>query len=450
MILVLASALIAPATTRAQDMPPQRQLRAYIPPDQLVSFLPSMPFSTFIELLNPTFERVTGKQLIDPDSRDIPIGIPIQSSHFFDAMELVLHYNGLAYRETDKYFIVQAAGVDDIPGMPVGVGSATDMTTAFGGAPAAPEQPATLATRQVRINAILFEVNHTKAKDTGLDWNAILGQASSQSGGGGAAGGQQSQSRVSFFLKTDDIFDGVDDLIKAPSEINFSDINSIIRFAESSGVGETIASPGVNVQSGVQGRIQVGSDVPIQTRDFSGNTITQFFSTGIIIEVTPTLITEATADTLGSPLVDFIHLDVKIEKSGSRPSASGPVIDRSSATTQVTMLDNEQIMIGGLYSTEESLSRSGLPVLKDLPGWFFGLRYLFGRTQRTTSQKELVIVLEAEVIDPIMDRVNRPSRNNTLDDRRDQVQQALERFNSRVAAESEKPDRYKEELEQQK
>jgi type IV pilus assembly protein PilQ len=440
-LLVLGSALGAPAGSQAQDMPPQRQLRTYIPPDQLVSFLPSTPFSSFIELLSPTFERVTGKQLIDPESRDFPIGVPIQSSHFFDAMELVLYHNRLTYRETDKYFIVSEVGPDEQL-MVGGDRTASSVKPV--------DKPATLATRQVQINAVLFEVNHTRARDIGFDWSAIVGSAGQQSGGGGGGGGgsQQNQSRVPFYIDTHDMF-GENSRIIAPDQIGFADINSIIRFAENQGIGETIASPGVSVQSGVQGRIQVGSDVPVQIKDFSGNTITQFVSTGIIIDVTPTLISEPSPDTLGNPMVDFIHLDVKIEKSGSTPSAAGPVIDRSAAQTQVTLLDGEQILIGGLYSTDESVSRSGIPFLKDLPGWFFGLRYLFGRTQKTTSQKELVIVLQAEVVDDIMARRNTSLQVDLLNDRRNQVQDALQRFNSRVADDIQKPKHFKE-VEQEK
>lgn len=435
-LLVLGSTLCAPAVTRAQDMPPQRQLRTYIPPDQLVSFLPSTPFSSFIELLNPTFERVTGKQLIDPESREFPIGVPIQSSHFFDAMELVLYHNGLTYRETDKYFMVQ---VPD-PDAPLTVGG--ERTSAGPMKPV--DKPATLSTRQVQINAILFEVNHTRARDIGFDWSAIVG-SQGQQGGGSSGGGSsgQNQSRVPFYVDTHDMF-GSNSRIVAPDQIGFSDINSIIRFAENQGIGETIASPGVSVQSGVKGRIQVGSDVPVQIKDFSGNTITQFISTGVIIDVTPTLISEPNPDSLGGPPVEFIHLDVTVEKSGSTPSSAGPIIDRSQAQTQVTLLDGEQTLIGGLYSTDESVSRSGIPFLKDLPGWFFGLRYIFGRTQRTTAQKELVIVLQAEMVDGIMARRNTNMRDDLLNVRRNQVQDALERFNARVADDSQKPKNFSE------
>ena len=36
-----------------------------------------------------------------------------------------------------------------------------------------------------------------------------------------------------------------------------------------------------------KGRIQVGSDFSVRTRDFAGNTVEKFFPTGTIIEVTP-------------------------------------------------------------------------------------------------------------------------------------------------------------------
>lgn len=100
------------------------------------------------------------------------------------------------------------------------------------------------------------------------------------------------------------------------------------------------------------------------------------------------------------------------------------------------MLDGEQTVIGGLYSTEESVSRRGVPFLKDLPRWFFGLRYVFGRTQRSITQKELVISLEANVVDPIRDRMTRQIPDNLLESQRESVRRALDRFDTRVSEEA--------------
>ncbi|MDA0378217.1 MAG: hypothetical protein O3C45_01835 [Bacteroidetes bacterium] len=97
------------------------------------------------------------------------------------------------------------------------------------------------------------------------------------------------------------------------------------------------------------------------------------------------------------------------------------------------MLDGEQTVIGGLYSTEESSSRRGVPVLKDLPRWFFGFRYIFGRTQRQVTQKELVISLEANVVDPIRQRMARGLPDELLEQQRDAVRRTLERFDKKQA-----------------
>ena len=405
----------------------QRQVRAYIPPDQLVSFLPSTPFNRFTDYLNPIFERVTGKSLVDPDSRAHPIGISISGMHFLDALELVLQYNDLEYRETERYFLVQAKPEDNLildADAAAGVtrGVTEGETTA----------PATLDTRQIEIKAVLFELNHTKAKDSGIDWSVLFGSTGS-TGSGQGSGGSGSENSVSFQLKTKELFESIDDIVTAPDEIDFSNLNSLFRLAEATGVGETVANPSVTVQSGEKGDIQIGSDVPVQIRDTFGNISTQYFKTGIIIDVTPTLIEQPLADTLGAPVAEFLHLNVKVEKSGSRPSASGPTIDRSLANTQVLLLDGEQTVIGGLYSTEESVSRRGVPVLKDLPRWFFGLRYVFGRTQRSVTQKELVISLQANVVDPIRDRMARQIPDNLLETQRESVRRALDRFDTRVS-----------------
>ncbi|MCB0720223.1 MAG: hypothetical protein KDD65_17375, partial [Bacteroidetes bacterium] len=109
LLLLLGGIAVQPAS--AQQQPPQRQIRTYIPPDQLVTFSPTTPFNRFIEYLSPIFLRVTGKQIVDPESRTQPIGVSLATMHFFDAFELVLQYNNLTYQETDQFFIIAPAGV---------------------------------------------------------------------------------------------------------------------------------------------------------------------------------------------------------------------------------------------------------------------------------------------------------------------------------------------------
>lgn len=441
--LLLMPGLATPA--QAQDQPPQRVIRTYIPPDQLVSFLPSTPFDRFVEFMNPIFQRVTGKEIVDPETRTEAIGISISGMHFLDAFEVVLDYKGLRYRETENHFIIEAVP-PDAPGVvdSDAARAATGATTVASSSLAA--LPATVDSREIEINAILFELNHTRFRELGVDWSPIVGQQQQQGGqggGGGDFGGgeQANQQGIRLFLKSDDFFDNFGDLLQGPSIIDFAQLNRLFRLVESYGAGQTIAQPHLTVQSEKKGRIQIGSDVPVQTRDFSGNTITQFFSTGIIIDVTPTLVETPVADTAGAPQAPFIHLDVKVEKSGSRPSASGLIIDRTQANTQSLLLDGEQTVIGGLYSTEESFSTGGIPILRSLPL----LKYIFGKRQKTVNQKELLIVLQARLKDPLDSRMAAPFEGDHLNRNREMLQEALRRFNDRVARENAKPTEYQSE-----
>ncbi len=425
--LLLATPLLVGTPAQAQDIPPQRQIRGYIPPDQLVSFRPETPFNQFVDFLNPIFSRVTGKEVIDPDSRRQPIGVSIAGMHFFDALDLVLRFNGLIYRETDRYFLIEQA-----PPEP------QVMVEAPGGklAPTA-AIPATLDTREIQINAVLFSVNKNRARDLGVDWNVFFGGETASGGqtggtGGGSGGGTgtgtgdgQQGAIPRFFLKTDDLANSVDNYLIMPDQFDVATLTRLFRFLETQGVGETVANPRITVQSGEEGRIQIGTDFPFVTRDFSGNTITQFVSTGIIINVTPTLITEALVDTTGAPEVDFIHLNVQVENSNGQVSPAGPIVDRSTANTQVLLLNGEQTIIGGLYSTDEAVTRRGIPFLKDLPGWFFGIRYLTGVTQKTLIQRELLILLQARLVDPLRARSGRPLDGNLLEKRRQEVLESL-------------------------
>ena len=421
LLLLILAAGAAPAA--AQERVP-RQVRTYIPPDQLVSFLPSTPFNQFVAFLNPIFERVTGRTIVDPEDRTHAIGISVAGMHFLDAFELVLEYNDLWYRTTEQFYLVERAETPDMM-----VETPGTAPRAAGGA--APQVLATPRTREIQISAIIFEVNQTEARQTGIDWNILFGEQTASGGGQGGAGGRggEQDTQPRFFIRTERIFEDFDEYLIAPNVIEVSTITQLFRLLETTGVGRTLANPSITVQSAQQGRIQIGSDIPVTVRDFAGNTVTQFVSTGIIINVTPTLIERAPiTDTLGGPTLDFIHLDVQVERSSGRPFGDGIAIDRSTANTQVLLLDREQTLIGGLFSTDDAVTRRGIPILKDLPGWFFGLRYLFGFTQRTQTERELMIVLQARTLDTLPTRNARPLPTELLEQFRRQTLDRINRF----------------------
>lgn len=405
-------------TVYAQERVP-REVRTYIPPDQIASFQPTTSFARFVELLNPIFQTVTSKLIVDPEQRRFPIGITVAGLHFFDAFELVLEYNNLTYRETDSFFIIE------VPPAETELLAPQPGTLRPGAAAARAEVLATHETREVQINALIFQLDHTRTRQLGIDWNILFPPVGGQQQG--QQGQRQEDDRIPRLrVRADRFLDRFDDYLVTPDQVDLAFLTNLLRVLESVGAGETLAQPSVTVQSGEEGRIQIGSDIPVTVRDFAGNTITQFVSTGIIVHVVPTLIESPLADTAGAPTLDFIHLNVQVENSNGRPFGDAVAIDRSTANTQVLLIDGEQTIIGGLYSVSAETENRGIPILKDLPPWVFGLRYIFGFERKTYTQQELLIVLKAQLLDPLGNRVIQPLRTEQLEEFRNRVDRMLE------------------------
>jgi type IV pilus assembly protein PilQ len=423
------------AAAQVVTPPTGRRVRAYVPPDELVSFLPSTPFNEFVRLINPVFLRVTGKRVVDPMDRTEAIGIALNGVHFIDAFELVLDRANLDFRESEGYFVVEEPQISptsgELAGAPVEV---TQTTMAVGSGTV----PATAESREIRIDAIIFEVNNTAVREMGTNWSTLFSQGTGQgqtgeggSGGGGGTG-DGSDGRPRFYVNGATFFDAIDEFITSSTDqIELGVLLRLFRFFETQGIGRTLASPSVTVQSGEQGRIQSGSDIPIQIQDFQGNTITQFISTGVIIDVTPTLVIDNSQTTP----VEFVHLDVNVERSSGRATAAGIVIDKNNVDTQVLLVDGEQTVIGGLTSSEESVERRGIPILRDIPL----INFLFSYKRKQIVQKELMVVLQVRMVNPVRDRQARPPVRDLYRQHRDRTRDGIEQFRPGTSEEMEIP-----------
>jgi type IV pilus assembly protein PilQ len=155
-----------------------------------------------------------------------------------------------------------------------------------------------------------------------------------------------------------------------------------------------------------EGKIQIGSDFSVRTRDFAGNTVEKFFPTGTIIIVTPYIHKEGG--------LDYVLLNVAVERSSFQTSEQTTEIRKTTASTQVMMLNGEETAIGGLFSNEQTVTRNGIPFLKDLPWWVFGIRYLAGYDQTINRKKELVILLKTEIVPTLQERFENPQWENVL------------------------------------
>ena len=349
----------------------QRISKGYISPDEIVTISRTMPFDKALAVISEVSKKYAGKIIIDPDKRTSPIGVDISGMYWKEALELILRTNSIWYDEAADYIRI--------------------LTTAKGAAAVGEEIP-TLRTREVNISAVFFELNVEKLNESGINWHIFKGD-NVNVGGTMQTTGQMTKEQI--FEIT----------IEPRSEKFTLDLNAAIQFFEQNRTGDVIARPQVVVRSGQVGKMQIGTEFGVYQRDFAGNLTTQFFQAGTIIEVTPTVINQQG--------IDFISMSIDVQRS-SLTNLSPPVLDKTQAKTKVLLLDGEETVIGGLYLTEESATRLGIPVLKDLPWWVFGLRYLFGYDRTLTQRKELVMIIKAELVPSLQDRVTTKGTNDNL------------------------------------
>lgn len=394
--------------------------KGYVNPQEIVSLDSTMRMDQALLVINELSKQYAGKIIVDLEKRRDPIGVYVVNQHWRDALDMILNRHSLTYVEEADYIrIVQVGAAISTEGRALGI--------AHG------EPPPTLDSRDVKISAVFFSTDIDKRQEYGITWNFFRSRAkepqttgylSSGMGGGDSAsavpfkpasvgGGMAAGAAAPSLRKALAIFE-------SPPEFRFANIDAIVKFFGTSGIGEVLTSPDVVVRDGKKGRIQVGSDFFITTRDIAGNTINQQISTGTIVEVTPTIYTQS--DT------DFIYLDLTIEKSEADVVGITPIIGRTSVKTHALLFDGEEMVIGGLVTTKTVESREGVPILKDLPWWFLGLRYIFGSEMKGKRKEELVVLLKAELLNPIRDRIgNQIDRQKLINEKRKEYQKEFEK-----------------------
>ncbi len=385
MLLILCAWTVGAPTAHAADDKEIARLAQGAPADEVVSLGRDMPIRRAIEVLSAVAKESEGKVIIDLDRRGDPIGIDIVNVPWHKAFEMILRSNALSYKEFKDHYLVSA--VDGV----AGDGGLADMVTA--------DQ------REVVISATFFEADRKQIREIGVDWSALLGSS-----------GDQVE-----FLGATNVTDDVFKVRVGETEVvsNFT-LSGAFKAFESENLGEIIASPRITVLTGRRGRVQVGTDFSIKTRDFAGNVIDNFFSTGTILTVSPEVI-----EVEG---MSFIHLVIEAERSSAIPDAVSTQIKKDQASTEVFLLDGEETVLAGLFSTEELHVRKGIPFLKNLPSWLLGIRYLTGYDRAELSEKELVIVIGAELVPRLDERLRerveqaRGSRVRAARDALDRIQ----------------------------
>jgi general secretion pathway protein D len=311
-----------------------------------------------LEIYSLKFEN---KKIINQSNFNSNIGIPLHNVDWRRAMDFIAKHNNIVVTEQPGYIAFSNVPVTE---------TAKKETLA---------ETLEVGSKQVRINAIAMLADRSYLKSLGIDWSTVLdGKVTVSADFLGAT--QVPGNLFGLGMDTDFSVNGTQ-----------VELSTLLKVIESNQKGTVIAKPNLIVNSGKRGYIQVGQDFSVKMLDEAGNTTERFFSTGVIMQVEPTVV-----EVDGQ---DVVHMKVSVERSSAVPGAVTTVINKSKSDTELVLYDGEEAVIGGLYDTDTIKTRSGIPILKDLPWWVFGIRYLTGYYKDEVNERELVIFLRPDIVE---------------------------------------------------
>jgi pilus assembly protein CpaC len=145
----------------------------------------------------------------------------------------------------------------------------------------------------------------------------------------------------------------------------------------------------------------------------------QFREFGVRLNFIPEIVSDSLIKLRVNPEVSSLDFTNGVVLSGFRI----PALRTRRTTTTVDVKRNESLIISGMYSEDRERTRTGIPILMDIPI----LGALFGSTNWTTNETELLIVVTPKLVNP-----NAPPARSILDIRPDTGLPAREAIEKRL------------------
>ncbi len=177
--------------------------------------------------------------------------------------------------------------------------------------------------------------------------------------------------------------------------VTSEDFNLLVRALQTEGRLEILSRPSIMVQDNQDAEITIGERVPtVQDVVVSGNGVVTpsvtYEKVGVILKVTPIVNPDGFVSMKIEPEISAIGTSSVTVSTG----VSLPTFTERSASTAVTVKDNETIIIGGLITSRENAGENKVPLAGDVPI----LGNLFRATTRQNTKTELLMILTPHVV----------------------------------------------------
>ena len=236
---------------------------------------------------------------------------------------------------------------------------------------------------QILIEASIVEVTLGDGLEYGLQWtfNGGVGDGRSGTGQLGNPAGASAPAASTAFTYT---------LRNAAGSIS-----AVLTALANKSLVKVMSSPSLMVLDNHTAAIQVGSQQPVNTgttisgtSNFTSTNI-QYKDTGVMLGVTPSV----SAGDLVTLDIDQIVTDLGADSTSSA-TAGFPTFLQRQINSKVAVRSGETLVLGGLIQDSVNNTRSGVPLLSDIPV----VGALFGTRDNRASRTELLVVLTPRVV----------------------------------------------------
>ena len=163
-------------------------------------------------------------------------------------------------------------------------------------------------------------------------------------------------------------------------------LNLEIDALEADNKGRVISSPHVVTADQTKATISQGTQIPYNSATSSGATSVSFQNAVLSLEVTPQITPE------GNVILDLnIHKDTP---NTTLASSAGIPIDTKQVQTQVLVENGGTVVIGGIYTLDESEMVQKVPLLGDIPI----LGNLFKNNAKSATKTEMLVFITPKIL----------------------------------------------------
>jgi general secretion pathway protein D len=248
---------------------------------------------------------------------------------------------------------------------------------------------------QVLIEVLIAEVRHTRDLQVGV-----------------AAKATDKEGEASAELKGETTGDFIFKIVKSNENV---DVTVTLSALAARGDVRILSRPVIFAQNNQEARILVGAERPfvqvfrsLPTDAAVRDQVVQYRDVGTSLTILPTINPDGYIN---------LQLTQEVSTATAETQFGAPVISTREASTHVFMRDGQTAIIGGLIDRQGDRSRSGIPILSDIPI----LGYLFGTTRRNRIDSELFLFLTPRIVstDDDIERVrgNLQGRSEMFDPR---------------------------------